>query len=227
MAIDRRTFALSALAAIASPASASDLYQPLNKRVRWRGLGKGDILFDDPFERSRPGAVRQPYSSWSPNGSDTKAAQLLSLVGFAEAGRLQYDAIHMSARRRPHRQPTQLSLSEIESWIKSTPGQHHAIGRYQFIPSTLISLKNRAALPGHARFSRDVQDQLGYLLLLDAGYKKFEDGKLPVSRFMDNMAKIWAGLPTRNGRSAYHGYAGNRATISRTFFANQMIRIFS
>ena len=43
---------------------------------------------------------------------------------------------------------------------------------------------------------------------------------------MDNLARIWAGLPLPSGKSAYHGYAGNRATITRAFYAEQMGRIF-
>lgn len=230
MLTDRRTFALSLACLAASPALASQEYQSFSKRVRWRGIGgegKADILFDDPFERGAPGAVRQPYASWQLDGSAPRVSQLLSLIGFAEAGRLQYDAVHMSASRRPPKRPTQLSIGQIEHWIRATPGQHHAIGRYQFIPSTLVSLKRRAGLSTAAVFSHSVQDGLAYLLLVDAGLKRLEAGEIRMSQFMDNLAKIWAGLPTRTGRSAYHGYAGNRATISRDFYARQMAAIFS
>jgi hypothetical protein len=62
--------------------------------------------------------------------------------------------------------------------------------------------------------------------MAEAGYQRFRAGRLSRSRFMDNLAFIWAGLPLRNGKSAYHGHAGNRATISRVFFEARMREIF-
>lgn len=50
-------------------------------------------------------------------------------------------------------------------------------------------------------------------------------GRLGDEAFMDNLARIWAGFPLRNGRSAYHGIAGNRATVSRAFFRAQIAAI--
>ncbi len=44
--------------------------------------------------------------------------------------------------------------------------------------------------------------------------------------FMHNLSKIWAGLPTASGRSYYHGYAGNAATMSWDAFNARMRAIF-
>lgn len=199
----------------------------LEKRARWRSFGVNDWLFNDPFERSQRGTDPLPYTSWKIPVGQNQTDKLLSLIGFAEAGRLQYDAVHMSARRRPGKYPTEMQLSEILHWIRKTPGQHHAIGRYQFIPSTLVMLARRAGVPTSRRFGPKLQDSLAYLLLLDAGYDDFLDGRIALDRFMDNLAWIWAGLPLRNGRSAYSGVAGNRATISRRFYTAQMQSIFT
>ncbi len=43
---------------------------------------------------------------------------------------------------------------------------------------------------------------------------------------MNNLAEIWAGLPTTNGKSHYDGYAGNRATMSWAQFDAAMAQIF-
>ena len=69
------------------------------------------------------------------------------------------------------------------------------------------------------RFTRDVQRQLAARLVAEAGYRDFLSGRLDADGFMDNLARIWAGLPLRNGESAYHNYAGNRATITRATFS--------
>ena len=227
MRIVRRTAVVSLLAFCGSPMFASQGAYSLKDRARWRSFGVDDWIFKDPFERARPGASRLPYSSWSLSRGSGLTDQVLSLIGFAETGKLQYDAVHMSARHKPHNRPTQLNLGEIFHWIRTTSGQQHAIGRYQFIPSTLVMLVDRAGLSPKTPFDHALQDRLATILMKDAGYDEFLAGRMTLTKFMDKLAWVWAGLPLRNGKSAYRGVAGNRATISRKFYASQMQRIFS
>ena len=197
----------------------------LSDQGKWKSFGVEDWSRYDPFERSRAGAQRRPYSEWHLKPSSSQTEKLFDLIAFAEAGSKGYDAVHHSANRRP-KPPTAMTLKEIFVWIKATPGQHHAIGRYQFIPSTLAHLVKRGDLKISTRFSPKVQDQLGLMLLEDAGLQKFKKGGISLTRFMNNLARIWAGLPLKNGRSAYAGVAGNRATISRSFYEAEMKKIF-
>lgn len=162
---------------------------------------------------------------YRPNG--TVASRLRDLIASAEAGRAGYDAVQHGARIKPSKFPTQMTIGEIYAWIKATPGQPHAIGRYQFIPATLRQLVNRAGLDPRTRFSPQVQDQLGDLLLADAGLAKVQTGKITQRAFMLNLAKIWAGLPTPSGRSYYHGYAGNKATMSYDSYIRQVQAILA
>lgn len=161
-----------------------------------------------------------------PSFDGSSTGQLLSLIAFAEAGTDGYDAIQHAARLLPRARPTKLTLGEIFAWIDATPGQPHAIGRYQFIPATLRRLVAEAGLPKSTVFTPEVQDLLGTLLLEEAGLSQFLSGTLARHAFMDQLALIWAGLPTRNGLSAYDGYAGNRATITRTQFEESLAAIF-
>ncbi len=225
-ALISRRLALAGLASLAaSPGSAFEL--SLHDRAKFKSFGDDDWFFNDPYERSRPGAVRLPYEAWQLKQNRSQAGQLLDLIAFAEAGAKQYDAVHHSAKRRPPGRPTQITIAQIFAWTKATPGQHHAIGRYQFIPSTLVALVRRSGLKTSVRFSPKVQDELAMILLRDAGYDKFRKGKLSRKKFMRNLAKIWAGLPLANGRSYYQGYATNRATISRAFYETQFNKIFA
>ncbi|RYG90048.1 hypothetical protein EU803_15650 [Loktanella sp. IMCC34160] len=152
--------------------------------------------------------------------------QLLELIAWAEAGPAGYDAIHMAARALPARRPTELTLREIFDWIEATPGQPHAIGRYQFIPSTLADLVRREGTSLDERFAPDLQDRFAILLIEDANYPAFLDGTLSVTGFLDNLAMIWAGLPLANGKSAYHGTADNRATVTRPAAEAALASIF-
>ena len=152
--------------------------------------------------------------------------QLLSLIAQAEAGSAGYDAVQHGARIRPSRRPTQMTLGEIYQWIDATPGQPHAIGRYQFIPDTLRRVARERGFGPETRFTAGVQDVLALVLLEDAGLSEFQTGQLSQRRFMHNLARIWAGLPLPNGRSYYEGHAGNSASMSWATFNGTMTQIW-
>lgn len=153
-------------------------------------------------------------------------ARLLQLIASAEAGRDGYDAVQHGARIRPSKRPTDMTIGEIYDWIVATPGQPHAIGRYQFIPDTLRRLVAQAGFNRRTPFSPAVQDQLAEILLADAGLASFQAGGLTRHGFMHNLAKIWAGLPTSTGKSYYHGYAGNHATMTWARYDREMRAIY-
>jgi len=141
-------------------------------------------------------------------------AQLRDLVARAEAGPAGYDAVQAGARHPPPRRPTRMTLRAIFDWIDATPGQHHAIGRYQIIPATLRRLVARAGVGPDTRFGPALQDRLADMLLDDAGLAAVRGGAITRAAFRRNLARVWAGLPTESGRSYYHGVAGNRAVLS-------------
>lgn len=159
-------------------------------------------------------------------GNDPQAEMIRHLIAHAEAGRDGYDAVQHGARIKPGRPPTEMTLGDVFAWIKATPGQPHAIGRYQFIPSTLARLVTILDAGPHERFSPQMQDRLADILLQEAGLDAYRSGKVTRHGFMNNLAKIWAGLPNSSGRSHYHGYAGNAATMSWARFDTEMARIF-
>lgn len=227
----RRAFLAAILAGVAFPLHAQsaryELNNSLTSRARWRSFGDEDWITGDPIERARSGRPRVQSYELGNLGGNTPVAKLKSLIALAEAGPKGYDAVHVSAKIKTPMRPTQMSLGQIFAWIKRTPGQPHAIGRYQFIPSTLKVLVRRAKLSSKTRFSPAVQDRLADLLLADAGLQAFQSGKLSRKRFMNNLARIWAGLPTSSGKSFYDGYAGNRATITRAYFDAQMRAFFA
>ena len=189
-------------------------------------LGQSGYGFFAPLpERERSG--RRTRRAHIPlTGGDPQAAMVRHLIAEAEAGRDGYDAVQHGARRKTPRPPTQMTLGEIFAWIDATPGQPHAIGRYQFIPSTLARLVTILDAGPDARFTPELQDRMADILLQDAGYDAFRAQEIGRTAFMNNLAKIWAGLPNSSGRSHYHGYAGNAATMSWASFDREMASIF-
>ena len=155
-----------------------------------------------------------------------QVAGLLDLIALAEAGPAGYNAVQHGARIRPTQPPTEMSLGEVFDWIKATPGQPHAIGRYQFIPATLRRLVGIKGYGRETGFSPEVQDQLALILLNEAGLEAFQARTLPRRAFMKNLARIWAGLPLPSGRSYYAGYAGNKATMSYARFEAGVRAVF-
>lgn len=152
--------------------------------------------------------------------------QLRSLIAKAEAGVKNYDAVQYGASIQPDGPPTTLTVKQIFEWIDDTPGQPHAIGRYQFIPPTLKRLVKRLRIDPNTRFTPYVQDKLADVLLNEAGLALFQAGEIGRQDFMNNLAKIWAGLPNDSGKSHYHGFAGNKATMTWASFDAHMARIF-
>ncbi len=176
----------------------------------------------DPVDALTRAPVQDPALA----GSRTGVSGLRDIIAKAEAGPKGYDAVVWNARIMPPKAPTDMTVDEIFQWIKETPGQNHAIGRYQFIPATLRSLVKRIGVDGRQRFSPQLQDTLANALLEDAGLSGFVRGEVSRVAFMNNLAKIWAGLPNSSGRSHYHGYAGNKATMSWTTFKTKMAQVF-
>lgn len=174
-------------------------------------------------------ALRGPQGAMPslPGGlSGPRVEALRQLIENAESRRDGYDAVQHGARIKPPKRPTDMTLAEIYRWIDDTPRQPHAIGRYQFIPKTLRRLVGKLDIPLSARFSPAVQDRLADILLIEAGYLAFTDGRMSRRDFMHNLARIWAGLPTSNGRSYYHGFAGNKASMTWARFEAEMRQIF-
>lgn len=177
-----------------------------------------------PRDHRPAGGLRETYRPVL--GSDSQAEMLRQLIAHAEAGPDGYDAVQYGATRKPDRPPSQMTLDEIFAWVRATPGQPHAVGRYQFIPSTLARLADVAGASRDELFSPQLQDRLADDLVQEAGLDAYRSGAITRHEFMNNLAQIWAGLPTASGRSYYDGYAGNAATITWSQFDSEMARIF-
>ena len=104
-------------------------------------------------------AKRAPRKLAIPTRGGPSAA-VRHVIASAEAGGKGYDAVQHGARVKPPKRPTSMTIGEIYRWIAATPGQPHAIGRYQFIPNTLKTLVAEAGLSKSDVFTPRVQDLL-------------------------------------------------------------------
>jgi len=210
--------------ALAAPALASD-WTNVASTTTWQSRD----AFGAPQSASLRGLTTRSFSL---NGKDAvvtrkgdKLDQLLAMIALEE-GPAGYNAVNLQAKVKPPKQPVDMTIAEIFKWIGDTPGQQHAIGRYQIIPSTLARLVEKLGVSHRARFDANLQDKFGRTLAREAGYDAFANGTLGPEKFMDKLAAVWAALPDQKGRSVYHGIAGNRATISRAKYRSRMAAIF-
>lgn len=171
-------------------------------------------------------APHSPAMTRPAHATRSQLVRLRRLIERAESRRDGYDAVQFGAKIKPAKAPTRMTLAEIDRWTIDTPGQPHAIGRYQFIPATLRRLVAHLGLPPGTRFSPAIQDRLADVLLAEAGLGRLQRQELDRAQFMHNLAKIWAGFPTSNGRSYYHGHAGNKASLTWAYFEQEMAAIF-
>ena len=205
-----RCYLALAILTITSTLGLADDWIPAGSGQSWEPLSS------DEWQPMQDGwaALNTQIASRSSAPSDYRA--ILDIIGRAESPRQGYNAVVYSARIRPQKSPTRMTIAEIYNWIEATPGQNHAIGRYQFIPATLRRVVIKAGIRSSQRFSEAVQDRLAMVLIQEAGFAPWKAQQLTDASFMDNLARIWAGFPLANGRSAHHGVAGNRATVSRS-----------
>jgi len=196
------------------PNAATGIFAPTTPRIANRVAARAALR----------GAAAPRATPLAPNASQIE--RLRYLIQTAESRRDGYDAVQHGAKVKPGKPPTRMTIGEIYKWIDDTPKQPHAIGRYQFIPKTLKRLVKQLRLPHNTRFTPRVQDRLADILLAEAGLNQLQTGDINRKTFMKNLAKIWAGFPLPNGRSYYHGYAGNKASMSWASFNREMARIF-
>jgi len=103
-------------------------------------------------------------------------------------------------------------VMEMQRW------EVYAVGRYQFIPSTLRFALRHSSVEELDMFTPEIQDRLMTALIF---YKRPAVGAFIrgdhelIGWALNELAKEWASIEYRNGRGFYDHVGGNRAHISR------------
>lgn len=133
------------------------------------------------------------------------AKRLLDFIGSKEAPK-GYDTVFGNRMARMPKPLTTMTVDEVIAqgkWRTDTFGSS-AAGRYQFMKATLQSLKQTERLTGREVMTPDLQDRLGYALLLRRGYAKFMAGQLSVAGFGLGLAQEWASFPVLAATKGAH-----------------------
>lgn len=124
------------------------------------------------------------------------AARLLTFIGLTEAPN-GYGTIYANKQGKLAKPLTEMTLDEV---LAAQPGwsKNHgssAAGRYQFMRATLLGLRSELHLRGSQKLDSDLQDRLGYHLLIRRGYSEFMAGKINRTEFGKRLAQEWASFP--------------------------------
>ena len=146
-------------------------------------------------------------------------AELLDTIAKVES-RYNYNAYFGNANNASIRF-TDMTISEVLAWQKQFVNEGNAssaVGRYQFIDSTLAGLVPQLNIDGSMKFDEAMQDRLAVALLERRGVREYVDNKISREEFAHSLSKEWAALPKAKGdnpeQSYYAGDGLNKAQLS-------------
>lgn len=183
------------------------------------------------YSPSLASALNQPLPGVSGTGfgiaSGPGAEGLASFVAKAETGG-RFNAYNGDWRdgKRGDNNILSLKLTELRSYMdKNHPNSSGAVGAYQFMPETAISLASQLRMdPSKTPFTPEVQKQLHLRHLKSLGYDDFASGKMSRQQFGMNIAQQYRALP--DPRTGYtwsdNASSRNRATVSLQAYLNAL-----
>lgn len=149
-----------------------------------------------------------------------QAKPLLDFIARPESGG-DYNIVWGGIRpkHRPPKLLTTMTIGEVLNWQDSIDSLYmsEAAGRYQIMEDTLRGLYKSAGMSLNDLFDEAGQDKLAFALLKRRGWGDYVDGKIPASKFANNLAREWASLPVvsgpKFGRSYYAGDGLNKSHV--------------
>lgn len=104
---------------------------------------------------------------------------------------------------------TSMTVDEVLAWQKEYVAQgsaSSAVGRYQIINTTLLSLIDQLGIQPSERFDEKMQDRMAVALLERRGAREYINNKITREEFAANLAKEWAALPKVVGENPNESY---------------------
>jgi len=161
-----------------------------------------------------------------PSSVPPAAMILLKFIGGIEAP-MGYETVYDNHQDKLPEPLTSMTVSEVlqaqRNWTSRFGSS--ASGYYQIMRATLLGIQEEVSnLPGSARYDGELQDRLGYYLLVRRGYEKFIAGQIGIVQFGKALAQEWASFPVladcqgqkravRRGQSYYAGDGINKALV--------------
>ncbi len=93
---------------------------------------------------------------------------------------------------------TAMTVGEVMEWQQvyvANGSPSSAVGKYQFVSTTLQGLVRELRINMSARFDATLQDKLAIRLLERRGVNAYMDGKISREQLAHNLSQEWAALP--------------------------------
>lgn len=197
------------------------LYKTIARRVKKRSRYFARIAFK-PVNLLGFLVIGGVGSLMLSNMTDTQkihTADLLNTIAKVES-RYNYNAYFGNPNNRSV-QFTNMTVNEVLAWQKQFVQQGNpssAVGRYQFIDSTLQGLVRELRIDKNTKFDAALQDRLAVALLERRGIRDYVENKMSREEFAHSLSKEWAALPKATGKnpeqSYYAGDGLNKAQLS-------------
>lgn len=161
---------------------------------------------------------RSPTQVKNKSVTQGSLGKLLDTIAKGESGPDGYNAVYGMKGGNP--ELTGMTIREVLDYQRSliaNGAKSAAVGRYQFIRSTLEEEAKAAGVDIDKEiFTPHFQDALIlHRLRRVRGLDKFLSGEISQGQFYGNLSKEFAAIPTlETGKSRYEGIAGNKARIS-------------
>ena len=153
------------------------------------------------------------------NTMDLNYAYLLDTIAQGES-RGNYNAYYGNVRNTQV-DFTAMTVGEVLAWQDeqvASGSPSSAVGKYQFINTTLRGLVDEMDVSHEARFDARLQDKLAIRLLERRGVREYAKGQITREQLAHNLSKEWAALPRVLGgnpdASYYDGDGLNRAHVN-------------
>lgn len=116
---------------------------------------------------------------------------------------------------------TSMTIADVMQWqdeFVKKGNASNAVGKYQFMRTTLHGLVKQLRINPHTRFSEPLQDYFAIKLIERRGAADYINDKITLEQFAHNLSQEWAALPRMQGehpeKSFYAGDGLNEAKIS-------------
>ena len=104
---------------------------------------------------------------------------------------------------------TEMSIGEVLDWqseFVKNGSPSSAVGRYQFLNTTLLDLVDSLGIDKSTRFNESTQDKLAIKLLERRGSEDYVNDDISKNKFAANLAMEWASLPKVSGENPDQSY---------------------
>jgi muramidase (phage lysozyme) len=170
----------------------------------------------EPATTAAPAAIRPPTATGAATpgyerptaGQAGSLAQIRELIAGVES-KGNYNVV-VGGKEYPL---TTMTIQEVMNLQRQLigKGKMSAAGKYQVMYQTLAEVVGKMGLKYDQKFDAGVQDQIADFLIQRRGYMQYAKSATAEAkeRFLTNLSKEWAGLPSGPSGESYHKDVGN------------------